>query len=61
MPRMAVIIGHEDETVVLRKMDMIDDMPSHMNLLYAPALPRNTSRLTDEEEEDAFLDRLERP
>jgi len=54
-------IGHEDETVVLRKMDMIDDMPSHMKSIVRPRPAKKHSRLTDEEEEDAFLDRLERP
>ena len=53
-------IGHEDETVVLRKMDMIDDMPSHMKSIVRPRPAKKHSRLTDEEEE-AFLDRLERP
>jgi len=54
-------IGHEDETVVLRKIDMIDDMPSHMKSIVRPRPAKKHSRLTDEEEEDAFLDRLERP
>ena len=51
-------VGEEDEAVVLRKMEMIDDMPSHMKSIVRPRPARKRSRPTDEEEEDAFLDGL---
>ena len=51
-------MGEEDEAVVLRKMEMIDDMPSHMKSIVRPRPARKRSRPTDEEEEDAFLDGL---
>ena len=52
-------IGHEDEDVVLRKMDMIDDMPSHMKSIVRPRPAKKRPHMTDEEEEDALLDQLE--
>lgn len=51
-------IGEEDESVVLRKMDMIDDMPSHMKSIVRPRPAKKRAQRTDEEEEDALLDGL---
>ena len=51
-------VGEEDEAVVLRKMEMIDDMPSHMKSIVRPRPARKRARPTDAEEEDAFLDGL---
>lgn len=52
-------IGTEDEEVVLRKMEMVDDMPSHMKSIVRPKLSKKRKYITDEEAEDAYLDQLE--
>lgn len=53
-------IGEEDEAVVVRKMEMVDDMPAHMKNIVRPRLAKKRATPTDEEIEDAYLDRLER-
>lgn len=49
-------IGEEDEAVVLRKMQMVDDMPAHMKSIVRPKFTKKRAELSDEEEEDAILD-----
>lgn len=51
-------IGEEDEDIVKRKMEMVDDMPSHMKSIVRPKFAKKRNQSTDEEEEDALLDRL---
>lgn len=53
-------IGEEDESVILRKMEMVDDMPAHMKAIVRPKLAKKRSQPTDEELEDAYLDSLEK-
>lgn len=53
-------IGTEDEAVVRRQMEMIDDMPPHMKSIVRPKLAKARSRPTDAEEEDALLDAMAR-
>lgn len=52
-------IGDIDEEIVLRKMEMVDDMPSHMKSIVRPKLAKKRKYVTDEEAEDAYLDSLE--
>ncbi|MFW0110477.1 SURF1 family protein [Rothia sp. P13129] len=49
-------IGEEDEEVVLRKMEMADDMPAHMKSIVRPRIQKKRARPSDEEEEDALLE-----
>lgn len=51
-------IGEEDEEIIIRKMQMVDDMPSHLKSIMRPAPAKRGKRRTDEEEEDAYLDSL---
>lgn len=51
-------IGEEDEAVVQRKMEMVDDMPSHMKSIVRPRYSKKRARPSDEEEEDAIVDRM---
>lgn len=53
-----VYIGDEDEELVRRRMEFMDDMPSHLKSIVRPRPAKKSSRLTDEEEEDALLDGL---
>ncbi len=53
-------IGLEDEDLILRKMEMVDDMPAHMKAIVRPKLSKKRSQPSDEEVEDAYLDRLEK-
>ncbi|WP_421084063.1 SURF1 family protein [Rothia nasimurium] len=49
-------IGNEDEEIVRRRMDFVDDMPAHMKSIVRPKLPKKGKHLTDEEIEDALID-----
>ena len=49
-------LGVEDEEVVQRRMEMIDDMPSHLKSIVRPKPRRASRRVTDEEIEDRLLD-----
>lgn len=51
-------IGEEDEEIIRRRMEFVDDMPAHMKSIVRPKPPKKRSRPTDEEEEDALVDRL---
>ncbi|QRZ60774.1 SURF1 family protein [Rothia sp. ZJ932] len=51
-------VGEEDEDIIIRKMQMVDDMPSHLKSIMRPAPARSKKRRTDEDEEDAYLDSL---
>lgn len=53
-------IGTEDEDIVIRKMQMVDDMPSHLKSIMRPKPAKKRKFVTDEEEEDALLDSLGR-
>ena len=52
-------IGEMDEDLVIRQLQMADDMPAHLKSLYRPKRTRATTGITDEYEEDALLDALE--
>lgn len=49
-------IGEEDEDVIIRKMEMVDDMPSHMKSIVRPKPAKKRKYETDEEAEDRWLD-----
>ncbi|WP_030014311.1 SURF1 family protein [Curtobacterium sp. S6] len=49
-------IGDIDESIVLRQMEMIDDMPSHMKAIVRPKPQKTRKRPTAEEIEDAEVD-----
>lgn len=49
-------IGEEDEEIIRRRMEFVDDMPAHMKSLVRPKAPKRGKKLTDEEIEDALLD-----
>ncbi|WP_237222775.1 SURF1 family protein [Rothia nasimurium] len=49
-------IGDEDEEVVRRRMEFVDDMPAHMKSIVRPKAPKRSKKITDEEVEDALLD-----
>jgi len=49
-------IGDIDESIVLRQMEMIDDMPSHMKAIVRPKPPKKRKRPSAEEIEDAEVD-----
>ena len=53
-------IGDVDEAIVLRQIEMMDDMPSHMKAIVRPKPARQRKHVTDEELEDAYMDALER-
>lgn len=53
-------IGDEDEDIVRRKMEMVDDMPSHMKSIIRPKYNKKRDRPSDEEEEDAILENMGR-
>jgi cytochrome oxidase assembly protein ShyY1 len=53
-------VGEGDEELVLRELEMADDMPPHLKSLMRPRPQRRRSRPTWEDEEDAMLDALER-
>ncbi|WP_243635619.1 SURF1 family protein [Kocuria tytonicola] len=52
-------IGDMDESLVIRQLQMADDMPAHLKSLYRPKRTRASSGPTAEDEEDALLDALE--
>ena len=52
-------VGEGDEELVLRQMEMADDMPAHLKSLMRPRPQRRRARTTWEDEEDALLDALE--
>ncbi|MGX5359028.1 SURF1 family cytochrome oxidase biogenesis protein [Kocuria sp. KH4] len=52
-------IGEGDEELVIRQMEMADDMPPHLKSLMRPKPQRRRTRPTWEDEEDAMLDLLE--
>ncbi|WP_058954915.1 SURF1 family cytochrome oxidase biogenesis protein [Kocuria rhizophila] len=52
-------IGDVDESLVIRQLQMADDMPAHLKSLYRPKRTRVSSVPTAEDEEDALLDALE--
>ena len=52
-------IGEGDEELVIRQMEMADDMPPHLKSLMRPKPQRRRARPTWEDEEDAMLDLLE--
>ncbi|WIG19266.1 MULTISPECIES: SURF1 family cytochrome oxidase biogenesis protein [Kocuria] len=54
-------IGQGDEELVIRQLEMADDMPAHLKSLMRPRPQRRRSRPTWEDEEDAMLDALETP
>ncbi|MDY6050921.1 MAG: SURF1 family protein [Rothia sp. (in: high G+C Gram-positive bacteria)] len=49
-------IGDEDEEVIRRRMEFVDDMPAHMKSIVRPKVARRSQKVTDEEIEDALLD-----
>lgn len=51
-------IGEEDEEVVRRRMEFVDDMPAHMKSIVRPRPARKGNKPTDEELEDAIVDSL---
>ena len=51
--------GEMDESLVIRQLQMADDMPAHLRSLYRPKRARSSSGPTAEDEEDALLDALE--
>ncbi|ORC21953.1 cytochrome oxidase biogenesis protein Surf1, facilitates heme A insertion [Rothia nasimurium] len=51
-------IGEEDEEIIRRRMEFVDDMPAHMKSIVRPKVSRRGARVTDEEEEDAIVDGL---
>lgn len=53
-------VGEEDEAVVQRKMEMVDDMPAHLKSIMRPKISKKRNYMTDEEEEDALLDEINR-
>jgi len=53
-------VGEGDEELVIRQMEMADDMPPHLKSLMRPKPQRRRTRPTWEDEEDALLDALER-
>ncbi|STX05421.1 SURF1 family protein [Kocuria rosea] len=53
-------IGEGDEELVVRQLEMADDMPAHLKSLMRPRPQRRRSGPTWEDEEDAMLDALER-
>ncbi len=53
-------IGEGDEELVIRQMEMADDMPPHLKSLMRPKPQRRRARPSWEDEEDALLDALER-
>ncbi|WP_298592103.1 SURF1 family protein [uncultured Kocuria sp.] len=52
-------IGEGDEELVIRQMEMADDMPAHLKSLMRPKPQRRRTHSTWEDEEDAILDSLE--
>ena len=52
-------IGEMDESLIIRQLQMADDMPAHLKSLYRPKRKRVSSVPTAEDEEDALLDALE--
>ncbi|MEX5268815.1 SURF1 family cytochrome oxidase biogenesis protein [Kocuria sabuli] len=52
-------VGEGDEELVIRQMEMADDMPAHLKSLMRPKPQRRRHRPTWEDEEDALLDALE--
>ena len=48
-----------DEELIIRELQMADDMPAHLKSLYRPKKNRRTNAVTNEDEEDALLDALE--
>ncbi|MFI7483758.1 SURF1 family protein [Kocuria sp. M1R5S2] len=53
-------VGEGDEELVLRELEMADDMPPHLKSIMRPKPQRRRNRPTWEDEEDALLDALER-
>lgn len=51
--------GDVDEELIIRELQMADDMPAHLKSLYRPKKNRRTNAVTNEDEEDALLDALE--
>lgn len=51
-------IGEGDEELVVRQLEMADDMPAHLKSLMRPRPQRRRSGPTWEDEEDAMLDAL---
>ena len=49
-------IGDEDEEIVRRRMEFVDDMPAHMKSIVRPRPARKSNKMTDEEAEDAIID-----
>lgn len=53
-------VGEGDEELVIRQLEMADDMPAHLKSIMRPRPQRRRRRTTWEDEEDAMLDALER-
>ena len=51
--------GELDEELIIRELQMADDMPAHLKSLYRPKRASRRAVVTDEDEEDALLDALE--
>lgn len=51
-------IGDEDEELVRRRMEFVDDMPAHMRSVVRPKPVKKRSKPSDEDEEDAIVDAL---
>lgn len=51
--------GEVDEELIIRELQMADDMPAHLKSLYRPKKNRRNNVVTNEDEEDALLDALE--
>lgn len=51
--------GDVDEELIIRELQMADDMPAHLKSLYRPKKNRRSTAVTNEDEEDALLDALE--
>lgn len=52
-------IGEMDESLIIRQLQMADDMPAHLKSLYRPKRRRASTGVSNEDEEDALLDALE--
>lgn len=49
-------IGDEDEDVVRRRMEFVDDMPAHMRSVVRPKPVKKRATLSDEDVEDALVE-----
>lgn len=53
-------VGDVDEELIIRQLQMADDMPAHLKSLQRLKRTRKSTGVSNEDEEDALLDALER-